>query len=403
MVRHQIREALGLGTIGIAALGIAVAAASFIVLMLLLLPGHFIRLVVGAFRRLVRTLTKTAIPPRLHAWNSAPQSPEAQLVLCQISDVHMTSRSHVPYELHGSPGAPDTLELRRRLSTVLTEANRLQPPAIALTGDLTDSGDEKEWEQFSAEIALHRTPGTTLILSPGNHDVQILIEHDREGRRRPISRADATLPNRAAICRRNLGEIEAGYGEFPVTTQIEVGGRRIEVISIDSCRYESNWLLSNAVGEIGQSQLNTLRARLSGSTNPTIIVLHHHVGWYEAHRRDARDVLMCAIDGRELLIILAEHAAESGAPVLVLHGHKHMCMRGVFRHHGTEVFVHGCPSSTLGNAATPWEAVDGHQYLAEIYLLGSRWEVVVRRLAGPPAVDSDSDVSDRLMEADTGA
>ena len=74
----------------------------------------------------------------------------------------------------------------------------------------------------------------------------------------------------------------------------------------------------------------------------------------------------------------------SSAPVLVLHGHKHMTMNGVFLHNGAEVFVHGSPSSTLGNCASPTSLVDGRQYWTTVRLSAAGWHVALH------AVDSES-------------
>lgn len=392
MINHRVREIAGEGAPGLFVLGFIGSGIVFLVLILTLFPMQFLRLIARAFRRLLRTLAKTSIPPRLLEWQKSAIGTGVTPVICQISDIHMTSGHQVPFELVGVEDAPDREELERRLARIMSEVAKMRPNAIALTGDLTDSGHIEEWNALLGQLEAHRGQAPKLIAAPGNHDIQILIEHHESGTRRAISRVDTSVPNRAAACLVNMARLVPEQGTmFPSLTTLSASGCEVDVIALDSCRYESNWILSNAVGEMGTGQLVSLRALLSGRVNPTIVLLHHHVGWYEAYRRDARDVMMCAIDGRELLVILAEHASETSAPILVLHGHKHMTMRGVFCHNGTNVYVHGCPSSTLGNCATPTSEVDDHQYWAAVYLEDRIWQVEMH------SIDRDSNAEKALI------
>lgn len=335
----------------------------------------FLARVFGALFRLLRIVRRTAFPPTLDVWLEQDLPPESVAVLGQLSDLHMTCRGLVPYELMDVKGAPNSDELFRRTIEVV-KATEAQTAFLALTGDLTDSGHQEEWNGLRE--ALHSSQRQIFFPIPGNHDIQIVIEIGSDGGRTAPSRRSSPIIDQRKRCADNLEAISGSRSTFPAISKINGGGNGVIVLAIDSTHYDSNWLLSNAVGHIGPGQLNRVDEILAQQSLPIIVTLHHHVGRYATHQREIRDVLMCAIDGRGLLESLAKYSSRTHAPVLVLHGHKHMMLRGTYRAHGAIVHVHGAPSSTLG-AVYPGSAYpDSILRTVIVYFDGTNWEVQIK-------------------------
>ncbi len=78
-----------------------------------------------------------------------------------------------------------TIEGKRRDATtsrrVASQVIRLHPHYLLITGDVTDSGSESEWKQ-AEEILLNpvRQAGVSVIMAPGNHDLQPAFGVGRE-------------------------------------------------------------------------------------------------------------------------------------------------------------------------------------------------------------------------------
>lgn len=381
--RHGIREFFGDATVyAFFAAGILAAAATFVVLLSTLTPLRFAWLSASAFGRLGAILRKTALPPRLSSWEQMSEIPTGSPVAVQLSDLHITSKDHAPFELVGSPVAPTSPELRKRLSHILDLVRMQSPVVILFSGDLTDSGHVDEWEALRESIANSKVDLEKCLGIPGNHDVQILIRHAEDGNRFASARSNPSFLKRQNDCYAQLSRtFPKNPIRFPTMSTIEEGEISFDLICMDSCRYESNWLLSNSVGRIGNEQFAELKVLLQQSERPKLVILHHHVGWYESMRRDSRDALMCTLDGKELLELLAEHSSKSRAPCLVLHGHKHMSLSGKYQSKAGVVYVQGCPSSTLGSCESPNSQVDGESCWVRVWLVENQWLSKVERIA----------------------
>jgi predicted MPP superfamily phosphohydrolase len=378
MIKYGARE--GIANTTVLAPGFLAFTIVFLVSLGILGPVLFLTSSIGALRRLFEILRSTLVPPRLKAWNSQILQLEEKPVLAQISDLHVTSFHNEPYELRGLPLAPRAEDIRRRIVDIVSEIQQRSIQAIAISGDITDAGHESEWASFKLAIdgRIQCTPNW--IVCAGNHDNQINIEFSTNGERTASARRNLDFDTRRQQCNAHMLDIFGPRQKnFRLTLQTD-RGRPIDVFTIDSCNYASNWILSNAVGRIGEKQIADLEIEIANRCNPAIVILHHHVGWYEDRRRDARDVMMCAIDGRALLEVLAKHAAIMGSPVLVLHGHKHMILSGSYESHGGVVRVHGCPSTTLGTSRTPTDPPDNIPRWIGVHFHDNDWVVSVNQL-----------------------
>ncbi|AUX42884.1 cAMP phosphodiesterase [Sorangium cellulosum] len=299
--------------------------------------------------------------------------PGGRLVLCQLSDLHITANGREPYEIEESSSAwpegtprPDTAELTGRLRRLVAEIAAMNPPLIALTGDMTDLGEEAQWDEL--EAALSGVPASSHVLMvPGNHDVAINVGTspdpylkkwaEREQRfidvLTRVERGRFLPPLYIPARKRARRRLRAIAGLYPRRLQLEGG---IRVFGLNSNRYRSRFVGSNAIGQIGGAQLRRLARALRRGSGPVIVLLHHHVARL-AGPISLNDTFMIAMDGPRLLEMLAAYQQKNPKKnsALVLHGHKHLAFFGHYRSKtGGRVSVYAHPSSTLGHET------DGH-------------------------------------------
>jgi hypothetical protein len=300
--------------------------------------------------------------------------PGGRLVLCQISDLHITAGGREPYEIEEGAASwpegqarPDTAELTHRLRRLIAEMSALKPPVVALTGDMTDLGEVDQWAEL--EGALAGTPeGTHVLMVPGNHDVAINVgtspdphltkRAEREQRfvdvltrlergpfQPPLPDPSRKRPRRR---RRRRGDPGSIAGLFPRRIELDGG---IRIFGLDSNRYLSRFVGSNAVGQLGGGQLRRFARELNAGSGPVVVLLHHHVARL-AGPISLDDTFMIAIDGTRLLEMLAAYQQKDPKrnTALVMHGHKHLAFFGHYRSKsGGRVSVYAHPSSTLGH------------------------------------------------------
>lgn len=314
----------------------------------------------GVAVRAWRTPTVAAIPP-----DAAPA--DSEIVLVQVSDLHLAAPGREPFELEVEPGhwdeavRPTSERLRDRVQRILTAA-RAQTPGcpIVVTGDITDTGEDVEWAQ-AVEALTPFAPQVMLV--PGNHDLSInrtpapdIRGAHRRGRRQRFVAAAARLGDDGA---------DAWLRRFSL-------GTRATLFAVDTNRYPSRYVLSNAVGLCGRAQLAALAEALASTTGPIVVAAHHHPARHDNERSSAEELFMLAIDGGGLLALLVDYQRRApGNAVLVLHGHRHLSLYGRHR----EVVIYGHPSSTLGHATAA--GLDRTARYAAIHLTADgRWVVV---------------------------
>lgn len=148
-------------------------------------------------------------------------------LLLQLSDLH----------LGADPSAVDPAgSLRAAVEAVLGLPDR--PDALLVTGDLSDDGSERSYEQVAELLEPLRLPVHVL---PGNHD------------------------DRAAL-RRAFGL--AGAGAEPINYSAELGPLRL--VALDSTRPGEDR------GELSEETLGWLDAELAlQPARPTVLAMHH--------------------------------------------------------------------------------------------------------------------------------
>lgn len=307
--------------------------------------------------RASRSLTiETWVPPALDG---------RAVLMTHVSDLHVSL--DVPYELQVNPceygGIPSEMKADRlysRLSDVLCGAVADRPAALVMTGDLTDTGTLLEWDRLIDIARKSITAGygaPVVIAIPGNHDVSLNVgeKPDVSGnarlqREEIMSRYTAIIENIF-----NPDKYHHARNRHPERRNIVMDGNTIHVISLDSCRYRSRFILSNAIGQLGKVQLGWLDTQLRVLQGPLVILMHHHL----ALSRDrltirhpieaAMELLKLPVDVRSLTKLLLEYSRHPGNHVLVLHGHQHEELRYAVRDELDGcISVSGLASSTMG-------------------------------------------------------
>jgi hypothetical protein len=130
-------------------------------------------------------------------------------------------------------------------------------------------------------------------------------------------------------------------------------GERVTVIGLDSQRYQSRQILSNAIGWLGNRQAKRLRSILANVSGPVMVLIHHHVSRPVAKEIGFTDWMQApfkiAVDGNVLVDILCGYSVrQAGNRVLLVHGHQHEESFQLCEHNGGKVYVYGHPSSTMG-------------------------------------------------------
>ena len=164
---------------------------------------------------------------------------------------------------------------------ILKTNNIQESDLILITGDITDLGDRKSWKVFQKALIDSGVEKKTLIVA-GNHDV---CDMNWE-----ISLADFinTLTKKRQKkqlkrLRDNLSSINQPQN-YPWSVIVDKKERRVMVIGINTNHSGHYGLVDNAVGRIGESQLEKLELILKKHSKKTdkanfipvkIIALHH--------------------------------------------------------------------------------------------------------------------------------
>lgn len=307
------------------------------------------------------------------------QPGELAEVCSLVSDTHVVAHGATPAELGHDPGQwpwrqpPSSAELARGLARVLAHIARHAPRTVLWCGDEVDTGAAPEWDRLRAIAS--SVPHLVHHMVPGNHDINF---------NQPFV-ADYDLTRRAA----RVGAFEAGnpaLERFPIVDTIVGDAGPVTVILLDSCRYPSTHVLSNAIGRFGNEQLARLAHQLDAATGPVLCVAHHHV-WRDARFTQPEAWFNTAVDADRLAALLVRYRARApGNHVLVCHGHRHTLTAGEIGDPAQPIAVVGLPSTTLGDKATGGQ-LDGllRYAIAGLARDGSGWRVAIREV-GPLVV-----------------
>lgn len=235
----------------------------------------------------------------------------------QLSDLHLTAKDDA------ARSEPKLLGPLRGMNAAFRSIVRSElvksADIVLVTGDVTDTGAAAEWRLFWREIHAGGLSPRTLVL-PGNHDVcelglrsPLYVRRTAESRKR----ADAGL---------SLGQQET---RFPWARVVAEG--KILIAGIDSCN-RGNWsALTNAVGRIGEYQLERLARTLHrhASVPVKLIAMHHSPNIPRAdteRRRGLRSTGLLSRLGhevpREERLALRLLSVSQGVR-LIMHGHLH--------------------------------------------------------------------------------
>lgn len=141
-------------------------AIPYAVIMLGVVASPFLYFVYATGVKFDAYPTTRELPVEKAAGDNACNSPP---LLAIISDTHITDEERTLENKTDGIG-----KLRR----VLTAIRNVCPRLLVISGDLTDQGEQKEWELFGALLqeldAAHssRGAGPQVLLVPGNHDLQ---------------------------------------------------------------------------------------------------------------------------------------------------------------------------------------------------------------------------------------
>src|SRR5688572_30610536 len=98
--------------------------------------------------------------------------------IAHLSDVHIldasvaTRRAHYRFatKLVSMGRAIDPTARRRRLARALHSAKESGADHVVISGDLTEVGEQVEFEQFAEVLHEAKLPDDSVTLVPGNHD-----------------------------------------------------------------------------------------------------------------------------------------------------------------------------------------------------------------------------------------
>jgi len=392
---HSISIGLSIGT----AFGVVGSIYSKQLALGLLFPPIF-GLLVFPIRLVVTRAYAIAVHLRLPILESSVAENESRTVMASIahvSDLHVTGTRTI--ELGHS--AKESVSMAAR---VINDATR-GADWVVLTGDVTDTGSEEDWQRVF-ELWRNLDVPVKVLPIPGNHDlllhqytgsapglgeaqtelrarrwtwfyrrvaqpswacrsrggraiavVDLLNCIDEEEHRRSCS--DATLQSvfngmtvkevrLAGIADSDINRRWFGTSLCDLLFPVLFTSERCAIIGLNSCRRVSKTLADNAVGALGDQQLQKLAGIIAELPRdiPKVILTHHHVGIPSALRPALKKALgfhmpwMAAWDSKKLLSVVS-----NVGPVTIAHGHKHFAYSARYG----DIRVVSAPSALFGD------------------------------------------------------
>ncbi|MGO9417918.1 metallophosphoesterase family protein, partial [Roseiarcus sp.] len=239
--------------------------------------------------------------------------------VAHLSDVHVVGERYGMRIESGRAGARSNARLRRALAR-LSEIHAERPLDLVLvTGDMTDAGTSAEWAEFLDILGTFPELAARALITPGNHDVNIVdranparldlpfspmkalrrmrvlsavaaihgdrVETMREGKPQPLADALETWrPDIAAFADRSGFRLSTRLqglwnDTFPLILPPE-GEDGLAVAILDS-NADTHFSFTNALGLISTEQAGRLTAALEAHPRAGwIVALHHHVTEY---------------------------------------------------------------------------------------------------------------------------
>jgi 3',5'-cyclic AMP phosphodiesterase CpdA len=339
----------------------------------------------------VREISSTR--PVLNWVPGAPTAdPAATVRVAHLSDLHAVGGRY-SYRMESGTKGPRGNRKIRCAFRKLAAMHAVTPlDHIVVTGDITDAGTRDEWLEVADLVRQSRGFPVRVLFVPGNHDVNVvdrtnpgrldlpwsvgqalrklrvvlaldaiegdlvhvldsrsgaigpsLQEYLRDGQRPALLRGLAESGTR-----RGRQEMDKTWDEiFPlVMPPPKEGGCGVIMLDSNARRHFS---LTNAVGVVGRSQLRGVTSTLrTFSSRAWVVLIHHHIVDYPIPSIPLSERIGVAlINATDVLKAIACH----GAPVVVMHGHRHRAWVGTCG----QVSVCSAPSVSLGSksADTP--------------------------------------------------
>ena len=155
---------------------------------------------------------------------------------------------------------------KKIITTLENVKNNYSDHYLLVTGDITDDGHERQYENAQKELKKFRD---RVFIAPGNHDFGALGTFFSKERARRFDEK-LSLP---------LNQGGTFFGEnLPVVNVVEDGSDVVMFIALDT-NLETESAFDFACGEVGDSQLNALDNILSRPTIPEmkkVLFFHHH-------------------------------------------------------------------------------------------------------------------------------
>ena len=238
--------------------------------------------------------------------------------IVQFSDLHLTAKEG---DRRSEPKLFGKLQdMNKAFITLAGSQTTRESDWILFTGDITDNGSLEAWAFFWDVLERFDLKKKSTII-PGNHDMCCLGARLSGTRRQHIAEDLTRLHNGLA-----MGGCPAT--KYPYAVRLN---DRIAVFAIDSCNKGNSSALTNAMGHIGNRQLERFARLLYKfrETRVKIVILHHSPnipGNSTAARRGLEKMgpferwgmEMPAEDRRALRLLCTTHRVR-----LVLHGHLH--------------------------------------------------------------------------------
>ncbi|MCP3468472.1 metallophosphoesterase [Bradyrhizobium sp. CCGUVB23] len=328
----------------------------------------------------------------------SPSSGDGPLLsVAHLSDLHLTSNDDDDV-LQGSDAGATQIRPNEAFRAAAAKLEEIADTVdiVLVSGDITDSGANLEWQRFFEGIKGETCKKT--ILLPGNHDLNITDPRriwatetmDRVGRNvrvcRMLSAMDRVqggiawvlasdggidtlsdylrshMPDLIAFSERarhnekGLSPNEIWQGAFPMV--IPLPAFKTCIYILDSNVIGST-IVENAFGAVSKPQMDKLISLMALYRGwRRLICIHHHVALPDDLRsRVFKERLferfMVLQDSRKLIEQI------SGQPCVVLHGHRHVDYRGQLG----AIQVISAPSSTLGDVMS-----QGYGYFYRLHL-----------------------------------
>jgi hypothetical protein len=304
--------------------------------------------------------------------------------VAQLSDVHVVGERYGTRIESGRAGARSNARFERALAR-LAEIHAERPLDLVLvTGDMTDAGTSAEWAEFVDILGTYPALAARALITPGNHDVNIVdranparldlpvspmkalrrmralsavdaiqgdrVETWREGRRQRLSDAlESWRPDIAAFADRSgfrlSARLQGLWSEtFPLVLPPEdEDGLGVAILDSNA---DTHFSFTNALGLIPAEQASRLTAALEAHPRAGFIVaLHHHVTEYPRPVAAFSERIGTALINGSWFLRRLKPFAER---IVVMHGHRHVDWAGA------------CGALTVVSAPSPVMGPESH-------------------------------------------